>query len=181
MKEVYSLLSENYVEDYESQFRFAYSRDFLEWALKAPDWRKEWHLGIRNTVSARLVAFISAIPMCVFIKESHRGHSAGDSGMADKSKEGLASGAEDELQNSTCIRGSGVKKVVQVNFLCVDKQLRRKSMAPMLIKELTRRVHIHGDIYQALYTAGTRLPTPVSTCRQENTRHRAKYTEYTCA
>jgi glycylpeptide N-tetradecanoyltransferase len=33
-----------------------------------------------------------------------------------------------------------------------------------LIKEVTRRCYQNG-IYQALYTAGTLLPTPVSTCR----------------
>jgi len=34
----------------------------------------------------------------------------------------------------------------------------------VLIKEVTRMCYLN-DIYQALYTAGTLLPTPVSTCR----------------
>ena len=37
-------------------------------------------------------------------------------------------------------------------------------MAPVLIKEITRRVNLTG-IWQALYTAGVFIPKPVSTCR----------------
>ncbi|KAL3320993.1 Glycylpeptide N-tetradecanoyltransferase 2 [Cichlidogyrus casuarinus] len=37
-------------------------------------------------------------------------------------------------------------------------------MAPVLIKEITRRVNRRG-IFQAIYTSGTNLPRPVSTCR----------------
>lgn len=53
---------------------------------------------------------------------------------------------------------------VEINFLCVHKQLRNKRLAPILIKEITRRVHL-ADIWYALYTSGTVLPSPVSTCR----------------
>lgn len=37
-------------------------------------------------------------------------------------------------------------------------------MAPVLIKEITRRVNLTG-IWQALYTAGVFIPKPISTCR----------------
>ena len=37
-------------------------------------------------------------------------------------------------------------------------------MAPVLIKEITRRVNRCG-IFQAVYTAGRFLPTPIGTCR----------------
>jgi glycylpeptide N-tetradecanoyltransferase len=37
-------------------------------------------------------------------------------------------------------------------------------MAPVLIKEITRRFNVEG-IYQAIYTAGVVLPAPVSSCR----------------
>jgi glycylpeptide N-tetradecanoyltransferase len=33
MDELYRLLRDNYVEDYDSKFRFDYSKDFLEWYL----------------------------------------------------------------------------------------------------------------------------------------------------
>jgi glycylpeptide N-tetradecanoyltransferase len=52
----------------------------------------------------------------------------------------------------------------EVNFLCIHKKLRSKRLAPVLIKEITRRCYLLG-IWQAIYTAGVVLPTPVSTCR----------------
>lgn len=57
-----------------------------------------------------------------------------------------------------------VEKIVEINFLCVHKKLRAKRLAPVLIKEITRRVHLTG-IFQAVYTAGVVLPKPVATCR----------------
>lgn len=55
-------------------------------------------------------------------------------------------------------------KSVEINFLCVHKKLRSKRLAPVLIKEITRRVN-HSGIFQAVYTAGVVLPGPVSSCR----------------
>lgn len=52
----------------------------------------------------------------------------------------------------------------EVNFLCVHKKLRGKRLAPVLIKEITRRINLEG-IWQAIYTGGVVLPRPVSTCR----------------
>lgn len=57
-----------------------------------------------------------------------------------------------------------VKKCVEINFLCVHKKLREKRVAPVLIREITRRVNLQG-IFQAVYTAGVVLPKPVSACR----------------
>lgn len=56
------------------------------------------------------------------------------------------------------------EKIVEINFLCVHKKLRSKRVAPVLIREITRRVNLTG-IFQAVYTAGVVLPKPVSTCR----------------
>ena len=56
------------------------------------------------------------------------------------------------------------QKMVEINFLCVHKKLRSKRVAPVLIREITRRVNITG-LFQAVYTAGVVLPKPVSTCR----------------
>lgn len=53
---------------------------------------------------------------------------------------------------------------VEINFLCVHKKLRSKRLAPVLIKEITRRVN-HTGVFQAVYTAGVELPGPVSCCR----------------
>jgi glycylpeptide N-tetradecanoyltransferase len=55
-------------------------------------------------------------------------------------------------------------KMVEINYLCVHKKLRAKRVAPVLIKEITRRVNLTG-IFQAVYTAGVILPSPVSKCR----------------
>jgi len=33
-------------------------------------------------------------------------------------------------------------KMTEINFLCVHKKLRTNRLAPVLIKEITRRVHI---------------------------------------
>lgn len=57
------------------------------------------------------------------------------------------------------------KSMVQVNFLCIHKKLRNKRLSPVLIKEITRRVNLYGQMFQAVYTAGTVLPYPISTCR----------------
>lgn len=105
--EVYNLLSKHYVED--DKFRFDYSKSFLLWALKPPDYIKEWHLGIRN--KGKLYAFISGIP---------------------------------------------VNAMAEINFLCIHRFLRSKRLAPVLIKELTRRINI-SDVWQAVYTAGIKL------------------------
>jgi glycylpeptide N-tetradecanoyltransferase len=53
---------------------------------------------------------------------------------------------------------------VEINFLCIHKKLRSKRLAPILIKEITRRCHLEG-IWEAVYTAGVVLPRPVATCR----------------
>uniref|UniRef100_A0A7S0VEK5 Glycylpeptide N-tetradecanoyltransferase n=1 Tax=Polytomella parva TaxID=51329 RepID=A0A7S0VEK5_9CHLO len=60
--------------------------------------------------------------------------------------------------------GDSVMKMAEINFLCVHKKLRAKRLAPVLIKEVTRRVNIKG-IWQAAYTAGVLLPRPLATCR----------------
>lgn len=52
----------------------------------------------------------------------------------------------------------------EINFLVVHKKLRSKRLAPVLIKEVTRRCNIHG-VFQAVYTAGVVLPTPVAVSR----------------
>ena len=46
----------------------------------------------------------------------------------------------------------------------MHKKLRSKRLTPVLIKEITRRCNLEG-IFQAIYTAGVVIPTPISTCR----------------
>nr|CAG4651783.1 EOG090X055U [Triops cancriformis] len=127
LQELYTLLNENYVEDDDNMFRFDYSPEFLQWALKPPGWLTSWHCGVRVEKSKKLVGFISAVPATVRIYQH-------------------------------------TQKLVEINFLCVHKKLRSKRVAPVLIREITRRVHLTG-LFQAVYTAGVVLPKPVSTCR----------------
>ncbi|KAH7912225.1 N-myristoyl transferase [Hygrophoropsis aurantiaca] len=127
IKEVYDLLSLNYVEDDDASFRFQYSAEFLEWALKPPGYHKEWHLGVRVSSNKKLVAFISGVPITIRVR-------------------------------------GNVFRASEINYLCVHKKLRSKRLAPVLIKEVTRQCHLLG-IFQAIYTAGVVLPTPVSICR----------------
>eukprot|EP00940_MAST-03C_sp_MAST-3C-sp2_P002815 g2815.t1 len=54
--------------------------------------------------------------------------------------------------------------MAEINFLCVHKKLRAKRLAPVLIKEVTRRINRKG-IWQAVYTAGVVLPKPIGKCR----------------
>uniref|UniRef100_UPI00398E40C1 glycylpeptide N-tetradecanoyltransferase 1 isoform X3 n=1 Tax=Pristiophorus japonicus TaxID=55135 RepID=UPI00398E40C1 len=127
LKELYTLLNENYVEDDDNMFRFDYSPEFLLWALRPPGWLLQWHCGVRVVSNKKLVGFISAIPANIQIYDH-------------------------------------LKKMVEINFLCVHKKLRAKRVAPVLIREITRRVNLEGS-YQAVYTAGVVLPKPVGTCR----------------
>lgn len=129
LDEVYTLLYEHYVEDQDATFRFKYSHEFFQWALKPPGWRLEWHVGVRVKSTRKLVAFIAGVPVTLKLNS---------------------------LQS--------VIPSVEINFLCIHKKLRSKRLAPVLIKEITRRVNRH-DIWQALYTAGIVLPSPLSTCR----------------
>lgn len=55
-------------------------------------------------------------------------------------------------------------QVTEINFLCVHKRLRSKRLAPVLIQEVTRRCNLSG-IFQAIYTAGQVIPTPISCTR----------------
>ncbi|KAI5190206.1 glycylpeptide N-tetradecanoyltransferase [Nematocida minor] len=48
-------------------------------------------------------------------------------------------------------------KTAVVNFLCIHKEYRKRRLAPVLIKEVTRRVNEEG-IYTALFTSGEKLP-----------------------
>ncbi|CDF35171.1 unnamed protein product [Chondrus crispus] len=55
-------------------------------------------------------------------------------------------------------------EVVEINFLCVHKKLRARRLAPVLIREITRRVNLQ-NVWQAVYTAGAVLPRPVTSSR----------------
>ena len=62
IEEVYTLLTENYVEDDDGYFRFDYSKDFIRWALLPPNYQPDLYFGIRDSKqNGKLVGFISGI------------------------------------------------------------------------------------------------------------------------
>lgn len=103
-KDVYDLLTQNYVEDDDAMFRFDYSVEFLQWALTPPGYKKDWLFGVRGGKKNKLFGFISGIPVHVNVN------------------------------------GKSVM-MAEINFLCVHRSLRTKKLAPVLIKEVTRRVN----------------------------------------
>eukprot|EP00796_Vickermania_ingenoplastis_P013398 gene13398-9221_t len=127
---LYEFLRDNYVEDKESMLRFNYSCEFLLWALTPPGYIPDWHVGVRRKCDKKLLGFIAGIPITLRM-DTYR--------------------PEEEPPEG--------RRICEINFLCVHKALRVKSLAPLLIKEVTRRVNLH-NIWQAVYTAGIDLPTP---------------------
>ena len=89
---------------------------------------------------------------------------AAEAAAAAAAAAGEAGEAEAEEGTSGAAAGLGESGLVEVNFLCVHKKLRSKRLAPVLIKEVTRRVNRLG-LFQAAYTAGVVLPKPVARCR----------------
>lgn len=115
-------------------------------ALAPPGFHPEWLIGVRVASTKRLVAFISGVPIKLLV----RGKCVY-----------LFNETYTFLNNSLVIREVNAS---EVNFLCVIKKLRHKRLAPVMIKEVTRQCNLLG-VFQAIYTAGVFLPTPVSTCR----------------
>ena len=54
-----------------------------------------------------------------------------------------------------------VKKVIQINFLCVDETMRSKRFAPLLISEIRRIANTRG-IYEAVFTAVHDIPGSIT-------------------
>ena len=59
---------------------------------------------------------------------------------------------------------SHVGVTLQISFLCVHSKLRRQRLAPVLIKEITRRISVHDTVKHAVYTASVLIHQPLSHC-----------------
>ena len=122
LREMYELLSENYVEDDDNMFRFNYGPEFLLWALTPPGYHTEWHVGVRTIAG---------------------GGKAGGGAAATSAGGGGGGG-----KLVACITGVPVDMVTsgrtmamcEINFLCNHKKLRAKRLAPVLIKEVGRKI-----------------------------------------
>lgn len=66
--ELYEFLRNHYVSHPSQSYKFAYSAEFLDWALHPPGWNSEWLVGVRTDATNKLVAFISAIPITIDVK-----------------------------------------------------------------------------------------------------------------
>jgi len=135
LKEMFKLLEENYVEDDDNMFRFDYATEFLQWSLLVPGHIPEWNVGIRD------------------VREEAKGTSAYNQLV------GVITGVPVTMRIH-----DRVVRMPEINFLCVHKSLRSLKLAPMLIQEVTRQVHLRG-MFQAVYTAGVTLPTPFTEAR----------------
>ena len=133
---LYEFLKNNYVEDEDHMFRFDYSKDFLRWHLTAPGYYKNW--------------LVSVVKEEVVKKNNKE--------KVKKKMVGFISGIPVDIS----INGTKCK-MAEINFLCVNSNFRDKRLAPVLIKEVTRRIHCE-DIWQAVYTSGTMLPKPYAKC-----------------
>lgn len=112
-------------------FRFDYSQEFLHWHLSAPGYLKQWHCSVKRETTDK------------------------DGKVTGKQMVGFISGIPVHIY-------AGDKKInkVEINFLCINSKYRKNRLAPVLIKEITRRVNIE-KIWQAVYTAGSLLPKPI--------------------
>lgn len=121
-------LYEYYSTDPDNNFRLKYSPDMIRWALCPPNFKKEWHIGVRKKKDNQtLVGMITATPSRAII-------------------------------HNKCV------ELVVINFLCVRPNFRHKQLAPLLIKEISRRV-AECSIWHAIYTSSLQLPHVVAKSR----------------
>ncbi|EZG69603.1 glycylpeptide N-tetradecanoyltransferase [Gregarina niphandrodes] len=144
LQEIYELLSKHYVEDNASCFRFEYTMESLKWAIFPPDSKRSWTIGIKTMVKTPA---LDTKATAIGERKAQRKLVAFISGIPVKIN----------------IFGNRIAGG-EVNFLCVHKKLRSRRLAPILIKELTRRINLDG-VWHALYTAGIFIPRPVTDCR----------------
>jgi glycylpeptide N-tetradecanoyltransferase len=124
---VHKFLLEHYAADPNNFLRLSYPIDTLRWALCPPNYKKEWHIGVRHSATGQLAGLITAVP--------------------------------------SVMMSYGKKiDIVEINFLCVRSNFREKGLAPVLIREISRRVIIR-KIWYAVYTSALVLPHSVSEVR----------------
>lgn len=126
------------MEDDDNMFRFDYSREFLKWTLSPPGQFEDWLVGVRVTKTKKLVGFISGIPVHM------RVHTLSLRSLACSIILLSALSLSPPLPALTQVQQKDTIVMTEINFLCVNKKLRAKRLAPVLIKEITRRVNIRG-------------------------------------
>ncbi|XP_061765561.1 glycylpeptide N-tetradecanoyltransferase 2-like isoform X1 [Nerophis ophidion] len=72
LRELCTLLNENFTEDDDNTIRYDFSMDYLQWALQPPNWLAQWHCGVRVDSNKKLVGFIGAVPADVHIYDTEK-------------------------------------------------------------------------------------------------------------
>ncbi|XP_040885089.1 glycylpeptide N-tetradecanoyltransferase 1-like [Toxotes jaculatrix] len=72
LKELCTLLNENYMEEDDNTIRFNFSLEYLQWALQPPNWLAQWHCGVRVNTNKKLVGFIAGVPADVRVYETQK-------------------------------------------------------------------------------------------------------------
>lgn len=132
--ELYALLAENYVEDTECSFRFNYSADFLKWCVggehsSAPDIRAPRPPPAPRCRHRRALTPPGYYPEWIV-------------GVRTTAKGKLVAGITGVP--ATLRAHAAELRLCEINYLCIHKKLRAKRLAPVLIKEVTRRVNLRG-------------------------------------
>ncbi|XP_058477234.1 glycylpeptide N-tetradecanoyltransferase 1-like [Solea solea] len=70
MKELCTLLSENYMQEDDNTMKLLFSPEYLQWLLQPPNWLSQWHCGVRVDANNKLVGFIAAVPADVRVYET---------------------------------------------------------------------------------------------------------------
>jgi len=144
LDDIYNLLYNNYVAD--DTFKFKYSKEFLKWALTPPGYFPNWHVGIKMKGKNNDKCLNPNITGC----DNNNNHKL----------IGFISGIPVKIGINKNIN-KNVKTMCEINFLCCWDKLRNKRLAPVMIKEITRRVNL-CNIFQAVYTAGIVIPDSFS-------------------
>eukprot|EP00826_Nyctotherus_ovalis_P060117 TRINITY_DN840_c0_g2_i9.p1 TRINITY_DN840_c0_g2~~TRINITY_DN840_c0_g2_i9.p1 ORF type:complete len:208 (+),score=51.37 TRINITY_DN840_c0_g2_i9:73-696(+) len=67
LQEVYELLRDYYIEDYDSGFRMKLSIGYLRWVFTPPGSHKDWAVGARSKETKELILFANIVPTKVSI------------------------------------------------------------------------------------------------------------------
>ena len=134
LDEVYNLLASNYVEDDDSMFRFAYPQQFLQWSL--------FSFSLILSVFILVVHFFRALLVPGYRPDWHVGVRVS----ANRKLVGFITGIPVHIHVY-----DKEADMAEINFLCVHKKLRAQRLAPVLIKEITRRVNL-TEVWQVSHT-----------------------------
>lgn len=141
-----NFVREHYVSNNRDWMMF-HSKEFLKKALMLPNSISDWMISIKY--NGNIIGFIAGTPIKVKILKNDT------TATTIKTKEEVKD--EDKKDEQEELE----KEIVQVDFLCVHKKWRNKRMAPVLVRELTRRI-IKKGIFQAVYTSSNEMSLPIS-------------------